>query len=59
MKWTKRELTLRSGPAELAKAIIWQWHLDGEPEKDKQAIEYWEKILEEANAYQARQADHS
>lgn len=57
--WTKRELSLRSGPAELAKAVIWQWHLDGEPERDLPAIKYWEKILEESNAHQAKQIDHS
>lgn len=46
--WTKRELTLRYGPVELAKAVIEQWKLDGCPESDKQAIEYWKGVV---NAY--------
>lgn len=43
--WTKRELSLRLGPVELAKAVIEQWKLDGCPEQDKQAIEYWKEIV--------------
>lgn len=43
-EWTKRELTLRSGVIELAKAVIEQWVLDGRPEKDLEAIKFWEKI---------------
>ena len=47
--WTKRELTIAKNPiAALAKAVIWQWHLDGEPEADREAINYWEKVLENA-----------
>ena len=44
-EWTKRELTLRSGPVELAKAVIEQWVLDGKPERDREAIKYWENIV--------------
>lgn len=45
--WTKREMKLAKNPVEeLAKAVIWQWHLDGEPKSDLPAIEYWNKVLE-------------
>lgn len=44
--WTKKELSMRVGVEELAKAVIWQWHLDGEPKADLPAIKYWERILE-------------
>lgn len=44
--WTKKELTLRLGIGELAKAIIEQWHKDGEPEKDREAIDAWFKIAQ-------------
>lgn len=44
-RWTKTELTLRPGPKELAKAVIEQWHLDGEPECDRAAIEYWKGVI--------------
>jgi len=47
--WTKREMKLAKNPVEeLAKAVIWQWHLDGEPKSDLPAIEYWNKVLENA-----------
>lgn len=45
--WTKSELTLRLGPAELAKAVIQQWKNDGRPEADRQAIEYWKGVVRE------------
>jgi len=43
-RWTKRELTLRQGVQQLAKAVIEQWVEDGKPECDKQVIEYWKAI---------------
>lgn len=43
--WTREELSLRQGPAELAKAVIEQWHKDGEPECDRKAIEYWRQFM--------------
>lgn len=43
--WTRRELTLRSGPVELAKAVIEQWKIDGCPAKDAEAIEYWKEVI--------------
>lgn len=42
--WTKRELTLRQGVKELAKAVIEQWILDGKPECDAEVIKLWENI---------------
>lgn len=44
-RWTKRELTLRSGPVQLALAVIEQWKKDGCPAKDAEAIKYWEGIV--------------
>ena len=44
-RWTKRELTLRPGVVELAKAVIEQWKRDGCPAKDAEAIKYWEGIV--------------
>ena len=40
-RYTKRELTLRLGYGELAKAVIEQWHNDGEPPCDRIAIDIW------------------
>lgn len=35
----------------LAKAVIIQWYYDGKPASDKEAIEYWFKIYQEANRF--------
>lgn len=43
--WTKRELSLRPGPVQLACAVIEQWHKDGEPKSDIPAIKYWYGII--------------
>ena len=43
--WTKRELSLRPGPVQLACAVIEQWHKDGEPKSDLPAIEYWYGVI--------------
>lgn len=43
-KWTKKELTLRSGLQELALAIIERWVKDGKPEKDLKIIKCWQQI---------------
>lgn len=45
-RWTKRELTLRSGIIELAKAVIEQWIEDGRPEKDAEVIKFWQAIAD-------------
>ena len=51
-KWTKRELTVYTkGEVELAKAVIRQWHEDGEPVCDKEAINYWFNILKQIGEY--------
>lgn len=42
--WTHKELSMRIGFSELAKAVIEQWHKDGEPECDRKAMEYWLKV---------------
>lgn len=47
--WTHKELSLRIGFKELAKAIIEQWHKDGEPECDREAINNWFNILRACN----------
>lgn len=45
--WTKRELSLRPGPVELARAVIQQWLNDGSPAYDKEAIIYWLNLIRE------------
>lgn len=44
--WTKRELTLRQGVKELAKAVIEQWIEDGKPECDAEVIKLWKSIAD-------------
>lgn len=44
--WTKKELMLRPGFVELAKAIVEQWHKDGCPAADKKGIEFWQEIID-------------
>lgn len=48
-EWTKRELTLRLGPVELASAVIEQWIADGKPECDKETIQAWYGIVRAYN----------
>ena len=48
-EWTKRELTLRLGPIELASAVIEQWIKDGKPECDKEIIKAWYGIVSAYN----------
>lgn len=51
-KWTKRELKIYSeGEIELAKAVIRQWHEDGKPECDKEAITYWFNIIKQCEDF--------
>ena len=50
--WTHKELSLRIGFGELAKAIIEQWHKDGEPECDKEAMQYWFRVKQECDAHE-------
>lgn len=45
-RWTKRELTLRQGVKELAKAVVEQWIEDGKPECDAEVIKLWESIAD-------------
>lgn len=40
-KWTRKELSLRLGTAELAAAVVEQWKKDGCPERDREAVEIW------------------
>ena len=44
-EWTKKELTLRLGPIELASAVIEQWIKDGKPECDRDMIQAWYEII--------------
>ena len=48
--WTRKELSLRIGFGELAKAVIEQWHKDSEPECDREAMNYWFKVKQEFDA---------
>lgn len=42
--WTRKELSLRIGFGELAKAVIEQWVKDGRPAADREAMQYWFKV---------------
>lgn len=44
--WTKKELSLRVGYVELAKAVVEQWKKDGMPEAE--LIPFWIGIIEDA-----------
>ena len=50
--WTRKELSLRVGYVELAKAVVEQWKKDGMPEAE--LIPFWIKIIEEAKAEKDR-----
>lgn len=50
--WTKKELSLRVGYIELAKAIVEQWKEDGQPESE--LIPFWIGLIEEAKAFKDR-----
>ena len=50
--WTKKELSLRVGYVELAKAVVEQWKKDGMPEAE--LIPFWIGIIEEAKAEKDR-----
>lgn len=45
--WTKKELQLRPGVLELLKAVVEQWHKDGEPQCDKHIIEGYVKMIQQ------------
>ena len=53
--WTKKELSLRVGYVELAKAVVEQWKKDGMPESE--LIPFWIKIIEEAKAAKDRRSN--
>ena len=53
--WTKKELSLRVGYIELAKAIVEQWKKDGQPESE--LIPFWIKLIEEAKASKDRRSN--
>lgn len=46
--WTKKELSLRVGYIELAKAVVEQWKKDGQPESE--LIPFWIKLIEDAKS---------
>lgn len=50
--WTKKELSLRVGYGELAKAVVEQWKKDGQPESE--LIPFWIDMIEEAKAQEDR-----
>lgn len=45
--WTRKELSMRIGFGELAKAVIEQWVRDGRPAADHEAMDYWFKVKQE------------
>ena len=48
--WTRKELSMRIGFGELAAAVIEQWHKDGEPASDREAMEYWFSVKQAFDA---------
>lgn len=54
--WTKKELSLRVGYVELAKAVVEQWKKDGQPESE--LIPFWIKLIEEAKASKDRKSSN-
>lgn len=53
--WTKKELSLRVGYVELAKAVVEQWKKDGMPEAE--LIPFWISIIEDAKAAKDRRSN--
>lgn len=54
--WTKKELSLRVGYVELAKAVIEQWKKDGQPESE--LIPFWIKLIEDAKSEKDRRSSN-
>lgn len=52
--WTKKELSLRVGYVELAKAVVEQWKKDGQPEAE--LIPFWIKLIKEAKSEKDRRS---
>ena len=50
--WTKKELSLRVGYVELAKAVIEQWKEDGQPESE--LIPFWIGLIKDVKASKDR-----
>lgn len=50
--WTKKELSLRVGYIELAKAVVEQWKKDGQPESE--LIPFWIGLIEDVKASKDR-----
>lgn len=53
--WTKKELSLRVGYVELAKAVVEQWKKDGQPESE--LIPFWIKLIEDAKSEKDRRSN--
>jgi hypothetical protein len=53
--WTRKELSLRVGYVELAKAVVEQWKKDGMPEAE--LIPFWISIIEDAKASKDRRSN--
>ena len=50
--WTKKELSLRVGYVELAKAVVEQWKKDGQPESE--LIPFWIELIKDAKSEKYR-----
>ena len=50
--WTKKELSLRVGYVELAKAVVEQWKKDGMPESE--LIPFWIELIKDAKSEKDR-----
>lgn len=46
--WTRKELSIRVGYVELAKAVVEQWKADGMPESE--LIPQWVQLIKDAQA---------
>lgn len=50
--WTKKELSLRVGYVELAKAVVEQWKEDGQPESE--LIPFWIGLIKDVKTSKDR-----
>lgn len=53
--WTRKELSLRVGYVELAKAVVEQWKKDGQP--DSELIPFWIGLIKDVKSEKDRRSN--